>query len=80
MSKPKLSGAMFDAIVKLTRRNPDTPSTKSARLVLVDGMRPSEAGREVGASRSTVHLAVTGALEAHNTILAAYFWEERRDH
>ena len=73
MNKPKLTGAMFDAIVKLTRRNPDTPSTKSARLVLVEGMGPSEAGRQVGASRSSVHIAVTSALEAHQTISEAYF-------
>lgn len=72
MSREKLTGPMFDAIVKLTRRDPDSPSTRSARLVLVDGIGQSEAGRQMGAKRSTVHIAVTSALEAHELICAAY--------
>jgi len=38
----------FDALAKLLRLQPATPSATAARLHFVDGLRPSEAARQAG--------------------------------
>tara|TARA_R110002051_G_scaffold324937_1_gene424701 strand:+ start:7950 stop:8183 length:234 start_codon:yes stop_codon:yes gene_type:complete len=53
-----MTGQQYDALVKLMRGSANSPGNLAARRVLVDGVSQAEAGREVGASRSTVHLTV----------------------
>ncbi len=54
----------FDALAKLMRGNTESPANRAARRVLVDGVTQAQAGRETGASRSTVHLTVKRFTEA----------------
>ena len=60
-----VTGAQFDALVKLKRGDLNSPGNRAARRVLVDGVSQAEAMRETGASRSTVHLTVKRYAEAY---------------
>ncbi|WP_417546475.1 hypothetical protein [Marinobacter sp.] len=70
-SAPAISGSMFDAIAKLTRRDAAKPTTMAARLVVVDGLRPKEAEDRTGASSGNVSNAVSRIREAHSQIWSA---------
>lgn len=67
-----ITGAQYDALVKLMRGKPDSPASQSARLVMVAGVSNAEAARETGASRTTVHITVNRMSEAHAMVKAAY--------
>jgi hypothetical protein len=67
-----MTGAQFDAIVKLMRGTPDSGANRAARRVLVDGFTQAEAMRENNATRSTVSNAVRRYEEADDLIRTAY--------
>ncbi|RCV93922.1 hypothetical protein DU506_00605 [Vreelandella rituensis] len=67
-----MTGAEYDALVKLMRGNPESAANRAARRVLVDGITQAEARRETGATRSTVSDAVTRYQEADRLIRVAY--------
>ncbi|AJY53157.1 MAG: TrfB-related DNA-binding protein [Halomonas sp.] len=60
-----MTAEQYDALVKLMRGSPDSAGNLAARRVLVDGVSKAEAGRETGASRSTVHLTVKRYIEGY---------------
>lgn len=60
-----MTGDQYDALVKLMRGSAHSPGNLAARRVLVDGVSQAEAGRETGASRSTVHLTVKRYMEGY---------------
>jgi hypothetical protein len=69
---PIMTNAQYDALVKLMRGTPDTPSNQAARRVLVDGISQPEAMREFGLHRSTVFNTVKRYVDAHELIVDAY--------
>lgn len=62
--------AQFDAIATLIRSR--EPAKSAARRVLVDGVGPSEAGREFNLTRQSVSNTVGRFRAAETTILTAY--------
>ncbi|MBM64112.1 MAG: hypothetical protein CL484_14280 [Acidobacteria bacterium] len=73
-----MTGAEYDALVKLMRGSPESAANRAARRVLVDGLSQAEASRETGATRSTVSDAVARYEEADRLIRAAYRMAARR--
>jgi DNA-binding MarR family transcriptional regulator len=67
-----MTGAEYDALVKLMRGSPESAANRAARRVLVDGISQAEARRETGATRSTVSDAVTRIEKADHLIRGAY--------
>lgn len=67
-----MTGAQFDAIVKLMRGMPDSGANRAARRVLVDGFTQAEAMRENDTTRATVSNAVRRYQEADALIRSAY--------
>ncbi len=72
-----MTGAEYDALVKLMRGIPESAANRAARRVLVDGISQAEAGREMGATRSTVSDAVTRIEKADQLIRDAYGLKSR---
>jgi predicted DNA-binding protein (UPF0251 family) len=64
--KPK----RFSAIARLIRMRRGA-AEEAARLVLVDGLRPSEAARRVGLSPQAVSNAVARVRRAHCALMAS---------
>lgn len=62
----------FDALTKLKRGKPDSPACKAARQVLLEGISPTQAARNIGITRGTVHKAVLSYTEAHELIKSVY--------
>jgi len=62
--------AQFEAIATLISSR--EPARSAARRVLVDGIGPSEAGREYNLSRQSVSNTVGRFRTAESTILTAY--------
>lgn len=62
--------AQFEAIATLISSR--EPAKSAARRVLVDGVGPSEAGREFNLSRQSVSNTVGRFRSAETTILTAY--------
>lgn len=56
-ARPRLTPAQFDALATLSGEI-GTPSRRAARLVLVDGWRPSDAAEATDVSRAAVTNAV----------------------
>lgn len=54
----------FFAIVKLTRMQPEGTSTKAAKMVLVDRVKPSHAADACGITRVSVSSATRRVKEA----------------
>ena len=67
-----MTNDQYDALVKLMRGNAESPASRAARLVLVDGVSQADAMRETGASRTTVHLTVKRYTEAYELIQSAF--------
>jgi len=67
-----MTNAQYDVLVKLMRGNTESPASRAARLVLVDGVSQADAMREAGASRTTVHLTVKRYTEAYKLIKLAF--------
>lgn len=67
-----MTGAQFDAIVKLMRGTRECGANRAARQVLVDGFTQAEAMRENGIKRATVSNAVRRYQEADALIRSAY--------
>ncbi|MGO2241119.1 MAG: hypothetical protein ACTH5D_05110 [Halomonas sp.] len=67
-----MTGAEYDALVKLMRGSPESAANRAARGVLVEGMSQTDARRETGATRSTVSDAVARYEEADRLIRVAY--------
>lgn len=70
-----MTGAQFDALAKLLRSR--APALTAARLVLVDGSKPSEAARATGMQLNAVSNAVARFRAADELILQAYSADER---
>jgi|TARA_A100001518_G_C1220806_1_gene65037 hypothetical protein len=68
---PAITGAMFDAIAKLTRRAPEKPLTRGARMIIVDQMRVTEAHAASGAAPGNLRNAVKAINNAHQLIWSA---------
>lgn len=62
--------AQFEAIAKLISSR--EPARSAARRVLVDGVGPSEAGREFNLTKQSVSNTVGRFRAAESTILTAY--------
>lgn len=71
-----MTGEQFDLLVELMGGGASTAASKAARLVLVDKWRPSEAGRETGASRQTVYITTRRYSLAHEKVRMAYVFGE----
>lgn len=71
-SHDRLTAEQFDTLVGLMRGKPESPATKAARLVLVEGYKNHLAFKEVGSTASDVHLTVKRYLAAHAKVLEAY--------
>lgn len=67
-----MTGEQFDTLQKLMRGNPESPSARAGRKVIVDGIPPAIAMRETGASRSNVHDSVKRYTEADLMVKKAY--------
>lgn len=67
-----MTSEQYDTLVKLMRGDPESPANRAARRVLVDGLSQAEAGRETGASRSTVHLTVKRYADGDRMVREAY--------
>jgi hypothetical protein len=62
----------FKLLMKLIRGNSESPATKAAYLVLVEGKKQVEAAKMTGASQSNVHDALMRYSQVHDQILDAY--------
>jgi len=60
----RITPEAFATLCKLARLRPSSQSTAAARLVLVDGMRPSDAARQLAMPAQLVHNATTQARRA----------------
>ena len=67
-----MTGEQFDALVKLMRGKPDSPASRAARRVLVDGISQAEAVQEAGITRGTVSKSVRSYTDADLLMRAAY--------
>lgn len=67
-----MTGAQFDALVKLMRGNAESAGNRAARRVLVEGIPQAQALVETGASRSTVSLTVRRFTNADQLIRSVY--------
>ena len=67
-----MTGAQFDALVKLMRGNAESAGNRAARRVLVEGIPQAQALVETGASRSTVSLTVRRFANADKLIRSVY--------
>jgi hypothetical protein len=67
-----MTNDQFDALVKLMRGNPDSPSNLAAREVLVFGISQADAMRKFGVSRSSVCDAVVRYGNAHALLQTLY--------
>lgn len=74
-----MTGAEYDALVKLMRGNPGSAANRAAKRVLVDGTSQAAARRETGATRSTVSDAVARYEEADRLIRVAYRVKRREE-
>lgn len=66
----------FKLLMKLMRGNRESPATKAAYLVLVEGRKQIEAAKMTAASPANVHDAVTRYTQVHQQILDAYGLKE----
>lgn len=60
-----MTPADFAAALSRTRMQPEGRGTQGARLVLIDGLSNSEAGRRVGSTPESVRLAVARVRAAY---------------
>lgn len=67
-----MTNEQFELIVKLIRGTPDSPATKAARMVLVEGIKQKEASDLSGSSPSNVKDAVVRYKQIHEQILNTY--------
>jgi DNA-directed RNA polymerase specialized sigma24 family protein len=65
-----MTAQQFDVLVKLLRSR--SPARDAARLVLVEGVTPTDAAVACGMSRSAVSNALSRFRAAHASILTAY--------
>ncbi|WP_223508566.1 hypothetical protein [Pseudomonas sp. BF-RE-29] len=67
-----MTNNQFKLLVKLIRGNSESPATKAAHLVLVEGVKQGKAAKITGASPSNVHDALVRYSHVHQQILEAY--------
>jgi hypothetical protein len=67
----------FDVLVKLMRGNPETPTNKAARRVLVNGWTQAAAHHETQASRQSVNDAVKKYTDAFDMVSEAWAPKKR---
>jgi hypothetical protein len=72
-----MTGAQYDALVKLMRGDAESAGNRAARRVLVDGITQADAVRETGATRSAVSNAVRRYAEADELMRRVYGIKEK---
>ena len=70
--KPVMTLAQFPVVVQLLKGKLGTPANDAACLVLVEGVTKPDAVARTGATRSTVHDAVTRFYDAYVLIEGAW--------